>query len=109
MNIVLKCWNKECSYFDPDQVDQCSHPTVVRSQCYMAVLKPEGRSKNWYHKELLSNECACGKSKQPRRSFCWHDFKSLPRDLQKALYRRIGHGYEEAYEEAHKYLTENVW
>lgn len=64
----------------------------------------------WYLRELMSDECLCGvRDKYPKRSFCYRCYSALPRDLRDGLYRRIGGGYEEAFEEAHKYLTENVW
>lgn len=58
-------------------------------------------------KELRSDECACGKYKKIGNSFCYNCFKSLPNDMQKALYARFGNGYEEAYEEAYGWLK--VW
>ncbi len=60
-------------------------------------------------KELRSNECACGKPKKSGNSFCYGCYSSLPEDLQKKLYRRFGDGYEEAYEEAHGWLTTWEW
>jgi hypothetical protein len=29
--------------------------------------------------------------------------------MRRNLYRALGHGYEDAYEAAHKYLEETVW
>lgn len=58
----------------------------------------------WYFKELRSNECYCGKSKEVGRSFCYTCFKKLPGHLQKPLYNKIGSGYEEAYEDAVNFL-----
>lgn len=60
----------------------------------------------FYLEELKSNECRCGAWKQQRKTFCYVCFKSLPDDIQKALYRRIGDGYEEAREEAEKFLQD---
>lgn len=78
-----------------------------------AVLEAEERQKikdwEWYFKELMSEQCACEKSKRRGHSFCYAGYTALPKELRKALWRRIGLGYEEAYEEAHKYLEENVW
>lgn len=59
----------------------------------------------FYLDELKSEECICGMPKPSGRSFCYHCYKSLPRHMQRALYQRIGDGYEEAYEEAVEWLT----
>ncbi len=54
---------------------------------------------------LGSRTCpACGRSKQPRRTLCAHDYYRLPPDMRAALYNRIGRGYEEAITEALEYL-----
>ena len=52
----------------------------------------------FYARELASNECQCGARKKRGWAFS--------QDMQQALYARIGNGYEEAYEEAVKELTE---
>lgn len=58
----------------------------------------------WYLKELRSNECLCGYYKKPGKSFCYRCYSRLPQDMQRSLYQRIGNGYEEALDEAVKYL-----
>lgn len=63
----------------------------------------------WYFKELMGEECLCERSKKSGHAFCYRDFKELPGDLQKVLYRRIGNGYEEAFEDAVNFLEVNVW
>jgi hypothetical protein len=55
-------------------------------------------------RELAGNRCRCGKFKVSGHSFCGSCFLSLPPLTRKSLYRKLGHGYEEAYEEASKYL-----
>lgn len=66
------------------------------------------RSKNrdwsWFYNELISDECACGRPKKPGYSFCYRCYRSLPGDMQRDLYKRIGEGYEVAYEAAVKWL-----
>lgn len=64
------------------------------------------KSPNFYIRELDSEQCLCERPKWRGRSFCYNCYKSLPPDMQRALYRRIGEGYEEAYETAVKWLTE---
>lgn len=61
---------------------------------------------NFYLKELAGNECACMKEKKPGHSFCWSCYRSLDYGMQQELYRKIGQGYEQAYEAAYKRLVE---
>ena len=65
--------------------------------------------REFYVKQLASEECLCGNSKLRGNSFCYRCYKALPGDMQKAIYRSLGRGYEEAFEAAHKWLTENIW
>ena len=60
----------------------------------------------FYLQELQSEECQCGRWKKPGYSFCFICYRRLPRDMQRALYRRVFDGYEEAYEEAVAFLTD---
>lgn len=109
---VVKCFNRECHYHDIEMVDNCSHPIVERSKCKDAVLRKEDDRRggnNHYLRDLMSNECLCGKTKKKGHSFCYEDFKALPQDLKNDLYSRMGDGYEQAYDAAVKWLEENVW
>jgi hypothetical protein len=54
--------------------------------------------------ELGSEVCRCGAPKRSKRSFCRQCYYRLPLVLQTRLYCRVGHGYEEAYQEAIKIL-----
>ena len=74
-----------------------------------AVQSKKQKDWMWYLGQLRSEECLCGKEKKPERSFCYRCFPGLPYEMRQALYRQMGDGYEEAYEAAHKYLTENIW
>lgn len=104
---VIKCFNRECHYWDAGDMDHCSHPYIEISKCFHGVIRKEGgKAKNFYFEELRSNECQCGEPKRPYHSFCFGCYRSLPQDFQRDLYRRIGHGYEEAYEAAIKHLNE---
>lgn len=47
--------------------------------------------------QLSSLECACGNAKAQSKSFCGPCYHKLPPDLQSALYKRIGKGYEGAH------------
>lgn len=55
-------------------------------------------------KELDSKTCRCGRDKTRQQTFCKPCYWSLPAEMRTALYRRLGHGYEEAYEAAVGYL-----
>jgi hypothetical protein len=57
-------------------------------------------------KELQSETCYCGAKKRGMQTFCRKDYYALPPKMRQALYNRIGEGYEEAYQEARKYLFE---
>jgi len=61
----------------------------------------------FYLQELNSEECACGSWKKPRYAFCWVCYHKLPDYMQKELYQRLGDGYEEAYDEAARWLEED--
>lgn len=54
--------------------------------------------------ELRGSECRCGNIKKPDMTLCGFCYRTLPRDLQNALYKRMGHGYENAYAAAADYL-----
>jgi hypothetical protein len=55
-------------------------------------------------RELSGEECRCGAGKKPAQSFCFACYDRLPRDMARAMYRRIGSGYESAYRDAVDYL-----
>jgi len=63
----------------------------------------------WYVAELRSEQCLCERPKKAGCSFCYRCYKELPREMQKVLYYMVGFGYEEGFEEAVKWLQENVW
>jgi hypothetical protein len=47
--------------------------------------------------ELRGPRCRCGIPKMPGRTFCRKCYYALSEAVRKALYKRAGHGYEEAY------------
>jgi len=53
---------------------------------------------------LVSTRCCCHKSKNVRQSFCVNCYACLPMDMQRALYKRIGQGFQEAYAAARAWL-----
>lgn len=110
MSGLIKCFNIKCRDFSRSEVDNCSRPLTRILECPEAVVRTDkSRSGNFYFNDILSNECACGAYKKPQRSFCYKCFKSLPVEMQKALYKHMGEGYEEARDEAGRWLEENVW
>ncbi len=66
----------------------------------------DGDDFKFYLKELRSNECRCGRNKQPGKSFCFNCYKRLPWDMQRALYRYLHEGYPQAYDEAAAFLED---
>lgn len=46
---------------------------------------------------LKSTTCICGKNEPSMKSHCRPCYFRLPRAVQRALYNRIGSGYEEAF------------
>lgn len=56
---------------------------------------------------LGSTKCEpCGMSKAPRMSHCRGCYFALPQAMRRALYKRFGEGYEEAYEASLQFLRE---
>ena len=50
--------------------------------------------------ELRSETCRCGAEKERGHTFCRNCYYRLQPGLRKLLYRRLGEGYEQAYETA---------
>ena len=55
---------------------------------------------------LKNNQCRCGEGKLPRMAFCRDCFYKLPNAIRKALYARVGFGFEQAYDLAARTLDE---
>jgi hypothetical protein len=56
-------------------------------------------------RSLSGTQCpACGGVKKSNQSLCFRDFRSLEQDMQRKLWRRVGAGYEEAFEAALEFL-----
>jgi len=51
-------------------------------------------------RELSGTKCRCGRTKKANNTFCNKCYFKLPDDMRFALYRRLGSGYEEAYDAA---------
>lgn len=55
---------------------------------------------------LKNNQCRCGAGKLARMAFCRDCFYKLPQPIRKALYARVGFGFEQAYQLAGRTLDE---
>jgi hypothetical protein len=63
------------------------------------------KDRAFYARYIKSNECInCDKEKKPGFAFCYSCYKRLPSELQRGLYKGIGHGFEKEFEEAVKFL-----
>jgi hypothetical protein len=54
---------------------------------------------------LAKTTCRCGKPKKRGEAFCADCYIKLPSDFRTSLYKRLGHGFEEAYERAVGFLV----
>jgi hypothetical protein len=82
---------------------------MIKTQGPGHRTKGENNDRAFYVETRKAEECLCGREKSSGRSFCYHCYKELPGDMQKALYRQIGDGYEEAFEDAVAWLQTEVW
>lgn len=58
-------------------------------------------------KSLRSETCpACEKPKRRKQTFCRACYFSLPKGLQKRLYRGLGNGYEQAFADSMELLQQ---
>jgi hypothetical protein len=55
--------------------------------------------------ELIGRRCRCGSDKAPRHTFCGRCYYALTLPTRRALYLKIGAGYEAAYTVAVEILT----
>jgi hypothetical protein len=60
-----------------------------------------------FFQEFQSTKCLCGKEKEGGHSFCYADYRRLPPQMRRNLYRRFGSGYELAFEDAARHL--GIW
>jgi hypothetical protein len=72
--------------------------------------EPQARAAllNWMEilDELQGKKCRCGHRKVAGQTFCRDCFYALPQQMRDDLYKRMGQGYEEAYQAAVDYLAE---
>jgi hypothetical protein len=55
---------------------------------------------------LLDRACRCGAAKLRKTAFCQACYGALPMRLRRALWRKLGRGFEEAYQAAVEWLEE---
>lgn len=58
------------------------------------------------YQSLMSGRCHCKRPKSGGNAFCRDCYYSLPWPMRKALFQRIGRGFEAAYEAAAKYIQQ---
>lgn len=51
-------------------------------------------------RELSGTTCHCGATKEKNQTFCKRCYFALEPGQRRALYRRVGNGYEQAYDAA---------
>ncbi len=66
-------------------------------------VNTEQRNASWL--ALRAARCVCGKAKRDQHAFCLDCYLRLPPAVQKALWQRVGHGFEEAYTAAEEWLA----
>lgn len=54
--------------------------------------------------ELDGTVCYCGAEKKKGQSFCKRCYFSLPKNMQRDLYKHISEGYAEIYDSAKDFL-----
>lgn len=57
-------------------------------------------------RELGGVKCFCGKKKTANQSFCVGHYIALPVEMKRAMYKRVGEGYEAAYADARQFFDE---
>lgn len=55
---------------------------------------------------FCSTLCVCGHKKEANTGFCRGCYFRLPREMQNALWKRFGEGFETAFHAARKFLEE---
>ena len=60
----------------------------------------------FYRDMRRSNECLCGRGKQPGMWFCFRCYKQLPVEIQRELFGAMTQDMIDAYELAAKYLND---
>ena len=116
---IIKCFNDKCTDYDETTLDHCNRPlvrNVAIQQCEAAVVREdheftvkaptlEIRDQRFYVDLLRGRECpSCGHGKNIRQVLCRVCYYSLPTDLRNRLYDKLGDGFEEAVDDALKWL-----
>ncbi len=95
--------------FGVDLVRWCDGDQTYRVlQALCIYQRRKGAKMNetaFYIGELKGDGCQCGAKKKPGQPFCYRCYRTLPEEMRKALYRRVGNGYEQAYDAAVAWLT----
>jgi hypothetical protein len=110
---IIKCYNNSCPAFNADEVNNCNKPLTKSNiqKCPEGKIQGDRDPKpaSYYGRILILPECACGKPKKRGMAFCYNCFIELPKLEKSLLYKRVGQGFEQAYESAIRYLERDVW
>lgn len=71
------------------------------------VLSPREKDRLASLAALKSGQCRCGHAKQTGMAFCFRCWQQLPENIRRALYKRVGDGFEAAFAAACQFLTLN--
>lgn len=76
-----------------------------KAELMIMRLTDQERRQRVLVRELQGTLCViCDGRKRSKNTFCVDCYLTLPREMQRALYREIGKGYEEAYDAAVGFL-----
>ena len=64
------------------------------------------KDRRFFIESLKSEECQCERPKKRGFAFCYGCYQRLPQGMRRALYRPVGEGFEQAYEDACRYLND---
>jgi hypothetical protein len=71
----------------------------------VSPLTPSPNQEAWT--EFMDTKChVCGATKPHRTGFCKACYFALPKEMQSALWKRFGSGFEDAYHEAKEHLIQ---
>lgn len=98
------CGPKGYVFEDPETVT--FHPYKGQQGVFNVPWPPPSLipDRQWYIDQFKGEECQCGAEKRSRMAFCYGCYKALPARYKQALWSRFGEGFEQAYDDAVKWL-----
>lgn len=106
MSGIIKCFNNECTAYTTKEVNNCGKPITRITECPQAVVcyDQDIKPARYYARILIDPSCQCGRKKNDNMGLCFICFDSLSPEVKRGLYKKVGHGFEQAYESALKEL-----